>query len=151
MPTNPVQCLIRPFAEADREELRRLYLETRRQAFHWMNTAEFQASEFDAAIADELVLVAVVEGMAVGFVSLWLADNFVHNLFVHPGWQGRGIGSLLLEASRPHLIDPVSLKCLVRNTRARAFYESHGWTVTSRGSGPDGGYLNMVWSAQSAG
>lgn len=136
---------IRQFIEADRMALRLIYLNSRRQAFHWMNPEELVLAEFDAATTDELVLVAEVDGEAVGFVSLWLPENFVHNLFVSPGHQGRGIGTRLLAASRAHLNGPATLKCSVHSGRARAFYDSRGWVVLGRGGDRKSGYLDMEW------
>ena len=140
-----LHCQIRRFVEADRMALRLVYLNTRRQAFHWMNPDELVLAEFDAATADELVLVAETDGEVVGFVSLWLPENFIHNLFVSPGHQGRGIGTRLLAASRDHLAGPARLKCSIHNTRARAFYESRGWVVLGRGGDRKSGYLDMEW------
>jgi len=67
------------------------------------------------------------------------AQAEIGRLYVHPRWQGRGIGGMLLEGvmaampdiARFHLdVDP-------RNTRAIAFYTHHGFAVTGRGD--DGG------------
>lgn len=142
--TSPGRCRIRPFVEADRAVLRRLFLEIRRQVFVWMDPEQLDITEFDAATADELVLVAEGDGCPVGFISLWLPENFVHNLFVSPDWQNRGVGTRLLEAGKRHLGRPAHLKCSIHNTHARTFYESRGWTVASRGGDRENGYLNMV-------
>ena len=38
---------------------------------------------------------------------------------------------------------PASLKCLLKNKRARDFYLSQGWKIVSHGEGPDGEYQLM--------
>ncbi|WP_159688927.1 GNAT family N-acetyltransferase [Cognatazoarcus halotolerans] len=141
--TNAERCRVRLLEEADRHTLRLIFLTTRRSAFRWMSPDELKISEFDTATADELVLVADTDGQVVGFVSIWQPEDFIHNLFVSPEWQNRGIGTQLLSAAGTHIGRPAHLKCSIHNERARAFYEARGWTVASRGGSRANGYLNM--------
>ncbi|WGU97547.1 GNAT family N-acetyltransferase [Paenibacillus dendritiformis] len=56
-----------------------------------------------------------------------MPGNFIHNLFVHPDFLGRGIGHLLLDASIAQMNPPVRLKCVSENHNAMKFYEKKGW------------------------
>lgn len=55
--------------------------------------------DFDRDTVDEYVLLAEEDNHILGFASLYLPDNFIHNLFVHPDFFCKGIGGLLLDAS----------------------------------------------------
>ena len=112
--------LIRPWQESDRPFLRTLFLHARREAWPWLDSADWQLEDFDAATRDEAIWVATQNGHRLGFASVWTNDNFLHNLFVDPQYQ-----------------------CLVKNTRAIAFYQRHGWHIEATGDSPEGEYYLM--------
>ncbi len=62
-----------------------------------------------------------------GLVHLW-------QLFVLPGWWGRGVAPLLNDAAtaemRAQQYDRARLFTPTRHARARRFYERRGWTAT---------------------
>lgn len=132
--------IVRPYQEADRPFLRTLYLAARKQAWPWLESSGWQLEDFDRAVLGETVLVAEEEGRPVGFASLFEAENFLHNLFVAPEAQGRGIGLALLKAAQATFTHTGALKCLVKNERALRFYQRHGWETISRGTAPKGDY-----------
>ncbi|MFP9429384.1 GNAT family N-acetyltransferase [Enterobacter sp. LM3] len=134
---------VRPWQESDRPFLRTLYLHARRDAWPWLNSAEWQPEDFDAATRDEEIWVAVQNGRCLGFASVWTHDNFLHNLFVDPRYQNLGVGRLLLEQAQKTFTHTGALKCLIRNERAIAFYQRHGWHVEETGDSPDGEYYLM--------
>ena len=74
----------RLFAESDRCALREIYLESRTQAFGWMDSSLFSADDFDRDTEGEGIWVATHATGLVGFISAWEPGNFIHNLFVHP-------------------------------------------------------------------
>jgi GNAT superfamily N-acetyltransferase len=78
-----------------------------------------------------------------GFASVWTNDNFLHNLFVDPQYQSHGVGKMLLEQVQKTFTSTGSLKCLVKNARAVAFYQRHGWHIEATGDSPDGEYYLM--------
>lgn len=82
-------------------------------------------------------------GDRVGFASVSPQDNFLHNLFVDPKAQGKGVGSALLKQVQETFTSTGSLKCLVRNERATAFYRRHGWQTEATGDSPEGEYYLM--------
>ncbi|EXU75263.1 GNAT family N-acetyltransferase [Erwinia mallotivora] len=132
---------IRPFTEADRPFLRTLFLAARRANWHWLDGSEWQLEDFDCVTLGERVLVASREECRVGFAAVLPNDNFLHSLFVDPAWQGRGVGSELLNAVQAGFTSTGKLKCLSANQHALAFYQRHGWQRIGSGESDQGPYL----------
>ena len=134
---------VREFMESDREALRDLYVLAHRQARIGALPGAIGPADFDRSIEGERVLVAVHAEVPIGFASIWEPDSFLHNLFVHPRFQGRGVGKALLAGCEKYFSGVPTLKCSKANTGARRFYESQGWSVRFEAEGPDGTYLLM--------
>ena len=130
----------RPFAQKDRCALQEIYLESRKKAFYWMDSSQFNVTDFDHDTDGERLWVATNDEHPVGFISVWIKNNFIHHLFVHPSNYGKGIGSALLKVCLDNISRPANLKCLEKNISARNFYLSSGWKITGSGDGPDGRY-----------
>lgn len=75
---------IRAATERDYPDLRIIYLESRRRTFHWAETEKMTLDDFDRDTVDEYILLAEEDNHILGFASLYLPDNFIHNLFVTP-------------------------------------------------------------------
>ena len=135
--------IIRPGRESDRPFLRTLYLHARKASWTWVKNPDWQLEDFDAATRNETLWVAESDGHRLGFASVWDNDNFLHNLFVDPLWQGKGAGSALLAHVQSTFTSTGSLKCLVQNAQALAFYQRHGWHTEARGFSPEGEYWLM--------
>lgn len=101
----------------------------------------YSMDEFSAVIDGEQILVARMANELAGFTSVWKPKNFLHHLFVSPGYQRMGIGKALVSESVRRFGLPMSLKCIKANTHACRFYESQGWQVKAEGVGPEGPYL----------
>lgn len=79
------------------------------------------------------------DGVIVGFVSVYVQDGFIHNLFVHPGAQGQGVGRALLAFGEKILTakNPsgspmrLTLKVAMDNAGVGNFYEKQGWSLVS--------------------
>ncbi|MEO8305644.1 MAG: GNAT family N-acetyltransferase [Betaproteobacteria bacterium] len=90
----------------------------------------------DTVFARHSVRLAEVDGEIVGFASrdgAWLM-----NLYVKPGWTGKGIGSRLLTTMLENaaISTPVlRLFTYARNDGARRFYERHGFALVATGDG----------------
>lgn len=80
------------------------------------------------------VWVAVTEGRPVGFMAI--NHEFIDQLYIHPDFQGRGIGAQLLDLARTASPAHLWLYTLQVNARARAFYERHGFTAEKFGTSP---------------
>ncbi|WP_407681855.1 GNAT family N-acetyltransferase [Priestia flexa] len=111
----------------DYPELRFIYLESRSHHFHWMKAEAFQLEDFDRDMVGEHLLVAELDDKVVGFVSLYLPDNFIHCLFVHPDYSRKGVGTALVDASIQKMNTPLRLKCVSKNDKALLYYKKKGW------------------------
>jgi len=131
---------IRLFIESDRHQLRKIYLESRMHEFSWLNSSLCTPNDFDRDTEGEIIWVATDNNHLLGFISVWKRDNFIHNLFVHPDFVGRGVGTELLQVCLKDIGLPVTLKCSKPNVKARDFYLSKGWLVISEGENVDGKY-----------
>jgi ribosomal protein S18 acetylase RimI-like enzyme len=75
------------------------------------------------------------EGTPVGFLSL--REGFLEQLYVAPGWTGRGIGSRLVELAKERRPAGLDLFTFQVNEGARRFYERHGFAAVWFGDGSD--------------
>jgi ribosomal protein S18 acetylase RimI-like enzyme len=134
---------IRPFKDSDKNALSKIYLETRQQTFPWMQT--FQQDDFTKDTEGELILVAEKDSTPVGFISIWMQDNFIHNLFIDSKYQNLGIGKKLLTYGLSQTGRPSRLKCVIQNKNAVRFYQSNGWKIESQGDDVMGPYYLFAY------
>jgi ribosomal protein S18 acetylase RimI-like enzyme len=81
------------------------------------------------------VLVAVADAAVVGFVAA--SGESIAQLYVHPDWQRRGLGTRLLQWAKDRSGGRLWLYTFARNRLARSFYESHGFRIVARGFEPE--------------
>ena len=136
----------REAVESDMNQLANIYSKARISAGCFSRPAA-SPEEFKALVEGEKIYVAVRDSKLVGFVSVWVADKFIHHLYVQPEAQGAGVGSFLLDACTTIFGHPLSLKCEVSNTRAQQFYRSKGWVATETGSSDDGRWERLISSS----
>jgi GNAT superfamily N-acetyltransferase len=79
--------------------------------------------------------VAVADGEVVAFLSL--GDALVEQLYVEPGWTGRGIGAGLIELAKQRRPAGLELFTFQVNDGARRFYERHGFNAVWFGDGSE--------------
>ena len=88
----------------------------------------------DHVLHENQVFVVESDERPVAFMAMRV--DFIDHLYVHPDFQGRGIGKDLLEYARKLSPDHVWLYTLQINTEARAFYEKNGFTAEKFGVSP---------------
>lgn len=125
----------------DYEPLRNLFLRERQRTFSWLDPSEFQLDDFEKYIQGELVLVALIEDVPVGFISIWEPTNFIHHLYIDQKFQNEGIGTELLKATIEKLTFPITLKCLENNIKAVDFYKRKGFIEKEKGQSEHGSYI----------
>ncbi|MFO1443900.1 GNAT family N-acetyltransferase [Bacillus sp. Bva_UNVM-123] len=136
---------IRVANELDYPQLRNVYLQSRRKNFFWENAEEMVLEDFDEHTVGEYIIVAEENNHILGFASLYLPDNFIHNLFVHPDFFGKGVGGRLLNASIEKMNRPLKLKCVSKNQKAMEFYERNGWKKVVEEGDPNDKYWVMIY------
>jgi len=83
---------------------------------------------------DSQVWIAAIEEQPVGLLAI--RDDLVGQLYVEPAFQGRGIGTALLDLAKELSPHGLSLFTHRRNARARAFYERRGFRAVAFGVSP---------------
>lgn len=125
--------------------MRQIYLESRRKSFHWANADEMTLNDFDRDTIEEYILLAEENSQILGFASLYLPDRFIHNLFVHPDFNGKGVGTQLVKNAIEKMGKPVRLKCVSENHKALMFYEKNGWKKVVEEGNPGEEYWVLVY------
>lgn len=123
--------IIRKQIESDVDQLELLFQSVRRKTFIIRSSDDFLIGDYQKSTAEDEVWVAEESGIIVGFVSTYPSHNFIHNLFVYPEYQGKGIGTDLLKVAEASLACPMTLKIAMDNLSVCSFYEKHGWVEGS--------------------
>ncbi len=88
----------------------------------------------DRLVPDHETWVAVdTADVVIGLMAL--SSEMVEQLYVAPPWIGRGVGSRFIQLARKRRPDGLDLYCFQVNSRARAFYEHHGFVAGIFGDG----------------
>ena len=122
------QIVVAPATAADLPTLDRIYYEVRLATMTWVEPIALSCGRFRIALRWR----RRSDGKILGFISVWPADDFIHMLYVEPSSQGHGVGTRLLQALPGWPTRRYRLKCLMRNTRAKTFYERHGFHVIGK-------------------
>ncbi|WP_264554070.1 GNAT family N-acetyltransferase [Flavobacterium sp. N2038] len=125
----------------DYDRLRVLFLKERQNTFFWLDTSAFSLEDFDKHTQGEFILVALLDNIPVGFISIWIPTNFIHHIYVDQHYQHKGIGTALLEETIIKIGFPITLKCLEKNTKAVAFYQRKGFVAKEKGHSENGTYI----------
>lgn len=137
--------IIREASMTDYPQLRQIYLDARRESFHWADADEMALDDFDRDTSEEQIVLAEENAQVLGFASLYVPDRFIHNLFVHPTASGKGVGDLLLKRAVAELGTPVTLKCVSENHKALRFYKKRGWKAVVEEGAPGARYWVLVY------
>jgi len=138
--------MLRQLELADMDETARLHRAAFDQALPWL--AGLHTPEEDRWFFRERVFAscevwgAFDGGMMTGMLAF--RNDWIDQLYVLPGAQGRGIGTGLVKVAQNSL-DRLQLWTFLRNQRARRFYEARGFVLvreTDAGSGAGGVFWN---------
>ena len=88
----------------------------------------------DHVLKENKVFVVESGERPVAFMAM--RDAFIDHLYVHPDFQNRGMGKMLLEYARQLSPAHIWLYTLQINMNARAFYEKNGFTAEKFGVSP---------------
>lgn len=128
--------VLRPAWEADSAAIADVYLASFRAAYDFppAHTDE-QVRRWlrDVVLPTEEVWVAVDGDAAIAMMAL--TSEMVDQLYVAPGWTGRGIGGRLIELAKKRRPRGLDLYTFQVNLGARRFYERHGFVEVERGDG----------------
>ncbi|WP_406844107.1 GNAT family N-acetyltransferase [Flavobacterium soyae] len=127
--------------KSDFEALKILFLKERQRTFSWLDTSEFKLDDFEKHTRGEYILTALINDIPVGFISIWMPNNFIHHLYVDKEYQGQKIGTGLLKAAIQKTKFPLTLKCLENNIKAVEFYNRKGFIEKEKGRSENGTYI----------
>jgi ribosomal protein S18 acetylase RimI-like enzyme len=88
-------------------------------------------------LRENQVTVAVAHGKVVAMLATSTAENidWIEQLYVLPGYDGKGLGSQLLSHALSYLKHPIRLYTFQQNSGARRFYEHHGFKAVAFSDG----------------
>lgn len=122
---------LRQATPADGDAIADVYLASRADALPYLrrvHTDDQVRSWIGRVVASRPgTWVAVLGDRIVGFLSLEGED--LDQLYLAPGFYRCGIGTRLLDKAKALSPSGLHLYTFQRNSRARAFYEAHGFTV----------------------
>lgn len=101
---------------------------TAEQIFEWIR--DWLIASGDAVVALDGERIVGLSATTAAYGVVWLDQ-----LYVDPCEIGRGIGTLLLDEAIERAQTAVQLYTFAQNTRARAFYERHGFVAIEHSDG----------------
>ena len=134
--------MIRDMEPHEQERVRELFESV------YKDTFSAKAPIFDDAVRSERIYVATYQGSIAGMATVWEPDAFVHYLFVGREFRRHGIGSAMAENLAEKYDKPLTLKCLIENAAAMAFYLSTGWTQIDEGHSEEGPYARLEYKTR---
>jgi ribosomal protein S18 acetylase RimI-like enzyme len=128
---------IRKALAADVAEVAELFIASQTDALPFLARLH-TPQETRAFIANQVfplsdMWIAVEDGRIVGMMAL--VGTHIDHLYLMPGTYRRGIGTLLLNKAKERSPQKLTLFAFAVNTRARAFYEHHGFKPIEFGDG----------------
>ncbi len=113
--------------------------------FHECHTFDEQVRflcEDLAQRAEITVALDAAEDRIAGFVAQ--GGEWIDQLYLHPDYQRRALGSRLIELAKSHSPARLTLYTFQRNLPAQAFYLAHGFREIGRGIAADEGLPDIL-------
>ena len=130
---------LRQAVPGDADAIAEIHTTARREAMPWLAVVHTDEETRDwvanIVLPNQDVWVAEIDGEVVGYAAIDGAE--LSDLYVRPGYQGRGIGTALLEKAKELSPGQLGLWAFQRNDGARRFYERHGFEVIELTDGSD--------------
>jgi ribosomal protein S18 acetylase RimI-like enzyme len=148
---------IRPARREEYDEIARVWMNS------WASTGLEETSNFllaklRARIPLEVengwsLFVADDGGALAAMLALHLPNLYLDQLFVAPEYQGQNLGRRLLDFTRQHLPDEISLRCVRENAKAWRWYEREGFVFEKEAVEPITGFVMKYyrWKKEAAG
>ena len=136
----PISFFIRDYRAADFDAVTILWRIAREKSIPEFQNAKghffFEDQDYfrDFILTQNKVFVVESDHRPIAFMAM--KDQFIDQLYVHPGRQKIGVGKALLEYARSLSPEHVWLYTLQINTNARAFYEKNGFVPEKFGISP---------------
>ncbi|MDX6326239.1 MAG: hypothetical protein QOK15_2593 [Nocardioidaceae bacterium] len=153
-PASIPEVTLRPATEDDGDAIAGVHTEARRGALPAMppgiHTHEETRAWIRSRLHEHQFWVAEAGGAVVGYAAI--SPGWLDDLYVRPGFAGRGIGSALLDVAKAVCPAGFALWVFESNEPARRFYRRHGLVELEHTDGssneeraPD---LRMAWPGQ---
>jgi ribosomal protein S18 acetylase RimI-like enzyme len=132
---------LRPATLSDADAVGDVYLASRKRFLSFAPPAhsddEVRQWMRECIIPPGGVTVASLNGVIVGMMALSKSEThgWIDQLYLHPDFVSRGIGTQLLLHAKSTLGSPIRLHAFQANTGARRFYERHGFVAIEFGDG----------------
>jgi ribosomal protein S18 acetylase RimI-like enzyme len=115
------------------------HLASRRQGLPYLPDVHTDAETYqwvaEVMLPQQEVWVAEIAGEVAGFAALH--EGWLEHLYIAPAYQGRGLGSALLDLAMSRSPGGLQLFAFQRNERARHFYEQRGFVAEWFGDGSE--------------
>jgi ribosomal protein S18 acetylase RimI-like enzyme len=133
--------MLRPASASDASAVAELLLASRRAFLPYAPIAHSDADVYrwvrEQLIPGGAVVIWEQDSRITGVLATSRDEtaSWVDQLYVLPGFEGRGVGSALLRHAHERLTCPIRLYTFHENNRARSFYERHGYKAVAFSDG----------------
>lgn len=122
---------IRSATETDAEAIASIHITARQDAMQYLPKLHSDEETFGwvrgIVLPTQNVHVGVVDDEVAGYIAV--QGHTIEALYVRPRYQGRGVGSALLQLAKDRSDGSLDLWTFLRNVGARRFYESRGFVT----------------------
>lgn len=131
---------IRLMHEDELDAVARVFHESKRAALTFLPAEMARTLDDDRGYLRDFlrpkadIRVALIDGAVVGFIAL--AGDHIEQLYVDTDRQRAGVGSAMIDHAKSLSPSGLTVYTHQKNTRARRFYEKHGFTAERFGASP---------------